>query len=62
MWLCKLFIPLLGLGRDAFAADKTKTKVVPGLTSWKVSADGKEIEFTLRKGIKFHSGTDHQGY
>jgi len=29
----------------------------PGLaTSWKVSPDGKEIEFTLRKGLKFHSG------
>jgi len=30
---------------------------VPGLaSSWKISPDGKEIEFTLRKGIKFHSG------
>jgi peptide/nickel transport system substrate-binding protein len=29
----------------------------PGLaTSWKVSPDGREIEFTLRKGVKFHSG------
>jgi peptide/nickel transport system substrate-binding protein len=25
-------------------------------TSWKVSPDGKEIEFTLRKGVTFHSG------
>ncbi len=31
-------------------------KLVPGLASWTVSPDGKLIEFTLRKGIKFHSG------
>ena len=31
-------------------------KRVPGLASWTVSPDGKLIEFTLRKGIKFHSG------
>jgi peptide/nickel transport system substrate-binding protein len=29
----------------------------PGLaTSWKVSPDGKQIEFTLRKGVRFHNG------
>ena len=29
----------------------------PGLaSSWKMSPDGKEIEFTVRKGVKFHSG------
>jgi len=31
-------------------------KFVPGIASWKVSPDGKIVEFTLRKGIKFHSG------
>jgi peptide/nickel transport system substrate-binding protein len=29
----------------------------PGLaTSWKMSPDAKEIEFTLRRGVRFHSG------
>jgi peptide/nickel transport system substrate-binding protein len=31
-------------------------KFVPGIASWTVSPDGKVVEFTLRKGIKFHSG------
>jgi peptide/nickel transport system substrate-binding protein len=31
--------------------------LVPGLaSSWKVSPDGKVIDFTLRKDVKFHSG------
>jgi peptide/nickel transport system substrate-binding protein len=25
-------------------------------TSWKVSPDGREVDFSLRKGVKFHSG------
>ena len=29
----------------------------PGLAaSWKIAPDGKKIDFTLRKGVKFHSG------
>ena len=36
---------------------ETSGKVVPGLaTAWKVSPDGKRVDFTLRKGVKFHSG------
>lgn len=41
---------LIGISNDG--------KLVPtGLaTSWKISPDGKEVEFTLRKGVMFHSG------
>ncbi len=34
----------------------TSGELVPGLASWKVSADGKRIDCTLKKGIRFHSG------
>jgi len=31
-------------------------KFVPGIASWKISPDGLVVEFTLRKGVKFHNG------
>lgn len=31
-------------------------ELAPGIASWEMSADGEMVEFTLRKGVKFHSG------
>jgi len=42
---------------DGLVAYDRNLRVVPGLAkSWKVSRDGREYLFTLRKGVRFHNG------
>jgi peptide/nickel transport system substrate-binding protein len=47
--LLQIFDTLIKVGPDG--------KLTPALAEkWKISADGKEILFTIKKGVKFHNG------
>ena len=42
-----------------FIATNEKTELVPGIASdWGISADGLTWSFTIRKGVKYHDGTE----
>lgn len=44
---------------DGLVAYDNNLRIIPGLAeSWRVSRDGKQYEFTLRKGIRFHNGRE----
>ncbi len=44
---------------DSLVAADPNLKIVPALAeSWEISSDGKVYTFKLRKGVKFHDGTD----
>jgi len=48
--------PIMQNVNEKLVGSKTSGELIPGLATWKVSSDGKVIDFTLKKGVKFHSG------
>ncbi|WP_232695408.1 ABC transporter substrate-binding protein [Brevibacillus daliensis] len=41
------------------AYEQDNTNIIPGLAEkWEIAPDGKTYTFTLRKGVKFHDGTE----
>jgi len=47
---------------DGLVAFDSNLRIVPGLAeSWKISRDGKQYDFTLRKGVRFHNGREVTG-
>jgi peptide/nickel transport system substrate-binding protein len=56
MWLTADYVIGFNYAERLITQDPSG-KIIPGLaSSWKVSSDGKKIDFTLRRGVKFHSG------
>jgi peptide/nickel transport system substrate-binding protein len=44
---------------DSLVAIDNTGKIIPGLAEkWETSSDGKAVTFSLRKGVKYHDGTD----
>ncbi|MBI4321611.1 MAG: hypothetical protein HY675_24210 [Chloroflexi bacterium] len=51
--------PIVFPSVDALVGMDNQGRATPKLaTAWEIGKDGKSITFTLRKGVKFHDGTD----
>ncbi|MFC1533697.1 ABC transporter substrate-binding protein [Thermodesulfobacteriota bacterium] len=55
VWYTMYGVPAM----DSLVRQDPKGNIVPHLaTGWKTASDGSSITFNLRKGVKFHDGTD----